>query len=241
MKHKNSERTGPQEISQPDAGLAPGTLADIPASSPRPRRTQEDRSRETRQRLLNAAIDLLMSDGYRGFSTKEVARRAGLSNGALAHHYANKAELVAAAAAAAHEECMRHRDQYTLCTLTSQDPLQGFIDHSLRLFFDRPFLAVLEIFMAARTDPELLARVTPIMKHYRETIDAQWLKAFCEAGYSPQTAQLILNLTLNITRGMALNRLWQNDEQNYRVLLEEWSRIVQRQFSPSRTPPSPPP
>ncbi|SRR5690606_14498662 len=237
MKHKNSVRIGPQETPPPEAALRAGTLADFPTSSPRPRRTQEDRSRETRQRLLNAAIDLLMSDGYRGFSTKEVARRAGLSNGALAHHYANKAELVAAAAAAAHEECMRRRDQYNPGPLTSRDPLQGFIEDSLRLFFDRPFLAVLEIFMAARTDPELLSRVTPIMKHYRETIDAQWLKAFCEAGYSPHTAQVILNLTLNITRGMALNRLWQNDEQNYRALLEEWSQIVQRQFSPSGRPP----
>src|SRR5438094_7885074 len=51
-----------------------------------------------RGRLLDAAIEGLAETGYSGFSTNDVVRRAGVSRGALAHHFPTKAGLVAAAA-----------------------------------------------------------------------------------------------------------------------------------------------
>lgn len=195
-----------------------------------PAALKEDRSRETRQRLLNATIEVLMREGYQGLSTKEVARAAGLSNGALAHHYTNKLELVAAAAEAAYEECLKRRYETLHSATAMDDPIRGFIGDSLNLFFDRPFLAILEISIAARTDPVLFARIKPVMKRYRNTFDAYWLDIFCQAGYSRPTAMLVLNLTLNLTRGMALNRLWQKDEESYRTCLNEWVQIVYRLF-----------
>ena len=51
------------------------------------RRTQESRSQAARERLLAATIEVLIDRGYNGLTTKEVAARAGFSNGALVHHY----------------------------------------------------------------------------------------------------------------------------------------------------------
>src|SRR5262249_26241777 len=78
----------------------PGVSVPRPAVSPRPqRRTQESRSRAARERLLAATIEVLIDRGYNGLTTKEVASRAGFSNGALVHHYRTKADLVIAATA----------------------------------------------------------------------------------------------------------------------------------------------
>ena len=57
-------------------------------------RTQEERTFATRARLVEATLDLLLAKGYAGTTTVDIAARAGLTRGALAHHYAGKDELV---------------------------------------------------------------------------------------------------------------------------------------------------
>ena len=200
-----------------------------------PRRSQEDRSRDAKDRLLSATIDVLMRRGYNGLTTKEVASTAGLSNGALVHHYANKAELVMAATAAVYDECIERGQRVARTAEAVKKPLEGFITDSLSVYFDWPFLAALEVIVVARTDDELMNRIKPIMKHYRETTNALWLDVFKKAGYTPKQALTILNLTLNMTRGMGVNRMWQHDDEYYQTLLKEWVKIINDQF-PRKAP-----
>ena len=61
------------------------------------RRTQAERTAETTAKLLDATADCLVERGYAGTSTVEVCRRAGVSRGALVHHFPSKDDLVAAA------------------------------------------------------------------------------------------------------------------------------------------------
>src|SRR5262245_58479594 len=58
------------------------------------RRTNEERSAETRGRLIDATIDLLYSSGYAATTTISVAKRAGVSRGAMMHHFRSRAELL---------------------------------------------------------------------------------------------------------------------------------------------------
>ena len=66
--------------------------------SPKKRRTQEERSAETKKRLLEATIDYLNELGYNKTGTVEIARRAGVSRGALVHHFPSKHDLIVATA-----------------------------------------------------------------------------------------------------------------------------------------------
>ncbi|MFC5186697.1 TetR/AcrR family transcriptional regulator [Actinomadura harenae] len=52
-------------------------------------------SEEARERLLAAAAEVFVERGYAGTATGEIARRAGLSTGAIYSRYASKAELLA--------------------------------------------------------------------------------------------------------------------------------------------------
>ncbi len=51
---------------------------------------QEERSAETRRRLLDATVACLFERGYAGTTTTELARRAGVSRGAQMHHFPKK-------------------------------------------------------------------------------------------------------------------------------------------------------
>lgn len=57
------------------------------------RRTQQDRSSSTRAALVAAARELFAARGYQAVPADEIVRAAGVTRGALYHHYADKQQL----------------------------------------------------------------------------------------------------------------------------------------------------
>lgn len=60
------------------------------------RKTQEERRSQTRRALVTAARQLFAEKGYAGTGTPEIAVAAGVTRGALYHHFADKEALFAA-------------------------------------------------------------------------------------------------------------------------------------------------
>jgi AcrR family transcriptional regulator len=108
--------------------------------------------------LLEACVACLLEQGYAGLTTAAVVSRAGVSRGAQAHHFSTKAELVLAA--------LRHvADQLAAEVIAEQPepperPEQArlaLLDQLWALHTDRLFPALMELWLAARTDAELRA------------------------------------------------------------------------------------
>jgi AcrR family transcriptional regulator len=60
------------------------------------RRTQAERAADTRDALISAARPLFASQGFAETSLETIVRDAGVTRGALYHHFADKTELFAA-------------------------------------------------------------------------------------------------------------------------------------------------
>jgi AcrR family transcriptional regulator len=71
-----------------------------------PRRTQQERTEATTAALLDAARELFAQDGYAATSLDAVVRRAGVTKGALYHHFAGKHDLFAAVFARENERLL---------------------------------------------------------------------------------------------------------------------------------------
>ncbi len=71
------------------------------------RRSNRQRSAETRAALLDAARRLFIESGYTRTSTPEIVAAAGVTRGALYHHYADKQALFRAVVEAESSEVAR--------------------------------------------------------------------------------------------------------------------------------------
>lgn len=97
-----------------------------------PVKTQAERSRATTTQLINAARELFVENGYAATSLDAVVETAGVTKGALYHHYASKADLFAA---------VYEHEQETLVKLIAEasnrrkDPWERF-DAGCRAFFE---------------------------------------------------------------------------------------------------------
>ena len=63
------------------------------SSNDKGRRTQAQRRATTTRALLDAARSLFAEKGYHGTAAEEIVRRAGLTRGALYHHFEDKKDL----------------------------------------------------------------------------------------------------------------------------------------------------
>jgi AcrR family transcriptional regulator len=189
------------------------------------RRTQESRSKAAREKLLRATIELLQERGYAGLTTKEVATRAGFSNGALMHHFSTKADLVIAAGAYIYERHIAEGRKAANSAAARANPLKAFMADCEHVYLGNSFIPTTEMMVAARSDPLMNAPFDRFMDDYRKTMNEIWLKAFMRAGYSEADASFTIMSTLFIIRGMAINSIWQKNLPYYRSFLREWAKI----------------
>lgn len=116
--------------------------------------------------LLDAAVGCLVELGFAGTTTTEVTRRAGVSPGAMLHHFPTKADLLSAAVG----HVMRRRQDEFRKAMTDvargTDRLDAAIELMWAAFNGTTFHAWLELWVAARTDPELAEAVRVMEEEY---------------------------------------------------------------------------
>src|SRR4051812_4350991 len=71
-----------------------------------PHRTQAERTRTTRAALLAAARNLFADHGYAGTGREQIVERAGVTRGALYHHFGSKEGLFREVVEQLHEEVL---------------------------------------------------------------------------------------------------------------------------------------
>ncbi|MFI6870450.1 TetR/AcrR family transcriptional regulator [Nocardia sp. NPDC050406] len=100
-----------------------------------PRRSQEDRSRSTRAALEAAGLRLFAARGYSGVSAEEIVAEAGVTRGALHHHYGDKRGLFTAVLEQMEADNTAEIDA-AIAALPDPDDLQAAMAVGLGLFLE---------------------------------------------------------------------------------------------------------
>lgn len=170
--------------------------------------SKQARSAATRIRLLDAALDCLAESGYAGSSTAMVARRAGVSQGAVYKHFPSKSVLWAMAAAHLFTEMREGFVPTVMQRLAGgdADPIDAALDVLWAIYCDPRLHGVFELYLAARTDAEIAAVLTPVMAEHQAGITAIATTLFPHRVEQRAQIEPLLWALLNTLQGAALMR-----------------------------------
>jgi AcrR family transcriptional regulator len=196
-----------------------------------PRRTQAERSEATRKQLLDAASKLIRQKGFGGLRTIEVATVAGVSRGALMHHFPSKHALVVAVLTHVNEVTFAQSTRRAQLARGSRDPIAEIIKDAQDFFLGDYFFIELAIAMSDESTRRLRSETHQFTRQTRFSIEAAWLDTLISSGIPRQLASDVLSLTLSAVRGFSVRMLIENDPEQFTRLMNVWRGIIHQHLA----------
>lgn len=199
---------------------------------------QEERTRAMRHRLLEATVELLVERGWSGTTTTLVSKRAGVSRGAQLHHFPTKSDLVLAAVEHLSEVRGRELDEAAGKLPSGPRRTRAVLEMLADHFTSPVFTAALELWVAARTDPELLAALAPLERNIGREIHRRTVELLDVDESDPGTRELV-QATLDLVRGLGLANTISDDTVRRGRILDEWARTLDARLRLDQTQENP--
>lgn len=197
---------------------------------------QQTKSERTRATILSAAIDCFYELGYFNTTTENIARKAGVSRGAMLHHFPTRSDLIMAAVEHLHR---RRLDMFTDEESTIQQGaehtrVEEGIDAYWRQLNTREFVVFQELKIAARTDRELARLLKPILQAY----DRAWAKASSQVFPDLAKSEAFTRtayMTQYLLEGMAVASMISGQKVPERMVLDWLKQELRRSYSDVRS------
>lgn len=194
-------------------------------------RRQEERSAATRHVLLEATVACLVDLGYTGTTSAAVAAKAGLSRGAQLHHFGTRDQLVVAAVEyLAQKRLRRVREALAdLSPATPQgakrsrsriEPQEAALGLLAEALSGPLYAATLELWVAARSHPDLRAQLIPAEERVNEE-----LAQICRTYVTDDPVTIRLTLDLLLGRGVS-GLLTSHPGHRQEQVLAAWAQLL---------------
>lgn len=190
------------------------------------REPQQDRSRATRARLLEAAITCLAELGYHASTVAVVAERAGVSRGAAQHHFPTRDDLFTAALE--HVTLVRAAElRRELEDLPGGRPsTAAVVDLTFSLYSGPLFRAALALWVAASAEPALRAQIVPLEARIGREIH-QVVVSLLDVDEREAGVRESVQATLDLARGLGLANLLTDDSKRRARIAAQWARTLE--------------
>jgi AcrR family transcriptional regulator len=182
-------------------------VADMSPATQVQRRTQAERRESTRAALLDAAVQCLIEDGYAAVTTRGIAERAGVSQGAQQHYFDDRVDMVVQAVGHLSQRLAEQsREQIRTGQRDERRRMQALLDRMWDIHTGPAFQTSAELWAAARTDLELREPV----ENLGRDLDRQLAQTFAEVLptlSNKDAGRTLLDVAMATARGLALRRL----------------------------------
>jgi len=205
-----------------------GILAAMDSESPSPNRRQLQ-ARETRERIYEAAWQLIGEEGYEEVSVERICARAGIAKGSFYHHFRNKADLIV--------------EGYSICDRYFEDEVSG----RLKAAEGRERLVEFAVFQARYASELGVDLIRQVYKAQIENATRFFISP--ERGLpsvlrrivaeeqakgllaSDVSAEYVTEFVLRFTRGLIYDWCLRNGDYDLPAAMEEASRRLLSVFS----------
>jgi len=189
------------------------------------RQPQQERSRATRQRLLDATIESLAEVGWDRTTVVAVAARAGVSRGAAQHHFSTRDDLVVAAIDQVRAEMLADLRRRVPEAAAREDRSLAVLEMLTDLWTSTFGRAATHLWVAASTDPSLQSFVLPLERQLNSDIYAVTLELLGADPSRPHVRESV-GLTLQLVRGIGLGALLRRDNTRRKAELAQWATML---------------
>jgi AcrR family transcriptional regulator len=197
--------------------------------TPKPaRRPQAERTAEMRARLIQAAVTCLFRTGYTSTTVSAVADEAGVSRGAMTHHFKAKTDLMLAVVQSVFES-----DSVIYnASIDEMEPVRWLerLPQTMWSVMSRPSgVAVMEIMLASRSEPELAEPLRTLQKSIDDRAHLWSAERVRAAGLTPvPQAEAIHELYVAAVRGLTLESVFMNNADGVQRSLQVLSDLMRR-------------
>jgi AcrR family transcriptional regulator len=160
----------------------------------------------THQRITDAALDCILERGFYRSSSNEIARRAGMTWGAIQYYFGTRERLMLAALEVSDrefEQLLHTADLGTGCTTQRLAKLADLLTRQ----YNRPrYLATLQIVLNLAHNPQTSAETAAALIDVDRRLSAQ-LTSLIRLAIGPTADEGTVSLVFHALRGLAVSHL----------------------------------
>jgi AcrR family transcriptional regulator len=219
----------------------------IPETSRRPpqraraatRRSQEERTLHTRAKVLDAAVECLHRTGFTATTTAAVAKAAGVSRGAMLHHFPSKDDLLLAMVERVFEQSLA---DYSAKLAAIADPVAKLLampELAWEGMQSPGYMAWIEVWMATRGRDELSRRFGLAYEAINERAARQIRALARQAGVTDmKRVDNLRTLFLAAMRGLAIEGAISGKPERFTAAALEMRRLLELALMPDGNRPA---
>jgi AcrR family transcriptional regulator len=198
----------------------------VPLQTRPPRRTNKERSLETRTRLLEATVMCLYEVGYAATTGKLAIERAGLSRGAALHHFPSRADLILETAVYIIASQNEFRSSLRDPAHTARERLMVTLEIVWESWNRPHAIALMEIMIGSRSDPELVERFPAIKRQIDEGQRERYWQLARDAGITDKhETDTLMTLAVGVMRGLAISRILSDDDGSIEEAFDMFKKV----------------
>lgn len=189
------------------------------------RHPKQDRSRATRQRLLETAVACLAELGWANTTVGVIAERAEVSRGAAQHHFPTREALIT--------EALQYLAEIRLADFRRQveqlpsgpDRMRTVLELVTGIYLGQVFRGALQLWTAAAANPALRAQVIPLEITFAREVHRATVDLLGVDESRPGVREAI-QATLDLARGLGLADLLTDDSARRHRVLAHWAVVL---------------
>jgi AcrR family transcriptional regulator len=187
---------------------------------------QESKSVKMRETVCKATVACLFELGYNETTISRIVERAGVSRGAVQHHFPTKEDLIIAAAERLLERSLDFSNPREWVNDTSPSMADELLKTWSKVINTKQYQALLEILTAARTDKRLRERISPILQRWNSIIDRRMVEAFESVGGDDKDVELLMLMNRSLMRGLVIQDRYMTDPAYALTVVNRWIELV---------------